>query len=220
VGKTEVPPCNKVPKKPIWIDRLPGNRTPCCKYLFVVNNGDMGTIVVADHGKAGFMNIAAVRNDLRTQHSRDLGTRRKLIALSALGLADFSIISLYQTGIIRHLPDIPHPLFDSDQVNGSEEAYRFGVPDGPISAVAYAATMLLAAAGGSKHTGRTSALDLALGATIAGNAAGAVFYLYKMIFEQRKICLYCVTGAVINIASLVLITPTVVRSLGKLFRSK
>jgi uncharacterized membrane protein len=163
------------------------------------------------------MNPTAIRDVLRTGHNEDLDARRKVILLSALGLIDFSIISLYQTGVIKHLPDIPHPLFDSDKVNASKDAYMFGAPDGPISAVAYAATMVLASAGGSKNTGRSPVFDVALGGIIAGNAAGAVFYLYKMIFVQKKICMYCVTGAAINIASAVIIAPVLLKSFKKIF---
>jgi len=165
------------------------------------------------------MDAIAIRDVLRNDYSDDLDRRRKIICLSAIGLVDFSIISLYQTGVIKHLPDLPHPLFDSDKVNASKDAYMFGAPDGPISAVAYAATMVLASAGGSKNTGRSPVLDVALGATIAGNAAGGVYYLYDMIFKQKKICLYCVAGAAINIASAIIIFPTVLKSLKKLFGS-
>jgi uncharacterized membrane protein len=166
------------------------------------------------------MNAAAMRDVLRTEHSEDLDRRRKVIGLSALGLADFSIISLYQTGVIKSLPDLPFEVFDSNKVNASEDAYRFGAPDAPISAVAYAATMVLASAGGDEQTGRKPAMDVALGATVAGNAVGAIFYLYKMIFVQKKICLYCVTGAAINIASAVIIAPAALRGIRKLFHIK
>jgi hypothetical protein len=136
--------------------------------------------------KQTFMNITAMRDALQTGHNEDLDTRRKVIFLSALGLVDFSIISLYQTGVIKHLPDLPHPLFDSDKVNASEDAYRFGAPDGPISAVAYAATMVLASAGGDEQTGRNPVLDVAVGATVAGNAVGAIFYLHKRFLSRKK----------------------------------
>lgn len=159
-----------------------------------------------------------MRNELRTGHNESLDKRRKVIALSALGLVDFSIISLYQTGVIKHMPDIPHPLFDSDKVNASEDAYRFGGPDGPISAAVYGLTMVMASVGGTEKTGRPPVLDVALGATVMGNAIGAIFYLHKMIFVQKKICLYCVTGAAINIASAVIIAPVALRALKKLFR--
>lgn len=163
------------------------------------------------------MDTIAIRDVLRNDYSDDLDRRRKVIGLSALGLVDFSIISLYQTGVIKSLPDLPFEVFDSNKVNASEDAYRFGAPDAPISAVAYAAIMVLASAGGDEKTGRKPVLDVALGATVAGNAVGAIFYLYKMIFEQKKICLYCVTGAAINIASAIIIAPTVLKSVKRLF---
>lgn len=163
------------------------------------------------------MNVEAIRDTLRNDHSEDLDRRRKIIALSALGLVDFSIISLYQTGVIRHLPDIPHPLFASNKVNAAKDAYMFGVPDGPISATVYGLTMVLASACGSEKADRTPIVDAALGVTVAGNTIGAVYYLYNMIFKQKKICLYCVTGAAINIASAIIIAPTVIKSVKKLF---
>lgn len=163
------------------------------------------------------MDAAAMRDVLRTEHAEDLDARRKVITLSALGLIDFSIISLYQTGVIKSLPDLPLPIFDSNKVNASTEAYRFGAPDGPISAVVYGMAMVLASAGGDEKSGRSPVMDVALGATVAGNAAGGLFYLYKMIFEQKKICLYCVTGAALNLATAVVIAPTVLKSVRKLF---
>ncbi len=80
--------------------------------------------------------------------------------------------------------------------------------------------MVLASAGGDEQTGRKPVLDVALGATVAGNAVGAIFYLYKMIFEQKKICLYCVTGAAVNISSAVIIAPTALKGIRKLFGSR
>ncbi len=124
-----------------------------------------------------------MRDALRTGHKKDLDTRTKVIFISALGLVDFSIISLYQTGVIKSLPDLPFEVFDSNKVNASEDAYRIGAPNALISAAAYAATMFLALAGGDEQTGRKPVLGVALGAIVAGNAVGAVYYLYDMIFK-------------------------------------
>lgn len=165
-------------------------------------------------------NPSAISKVLRKDHSEGLQRRRKIIFLSALGLIDFSAISLYQTGIIKHLPDIPSPLFDSDEVNGSEDAYRFGVPDGPISLALYGLTMVLASVRGDEKTGRTPVFDAALGATVAGSAVGAIFYLHKMIFKERKICPYCLTGAAINVVSAIIIVPTIRKSIRKIFGRK
>lgn len=163
------------------------------------------------------MDALAIRNELLNNDSAVINKRRTIILLSAVGLVDFSIISLYQTGVIKKLPDLPFDIFDSNKVNASKSAYQFGVPDGPVSAAAYAATMVLAAAGGSEQSGRKPVMDTLLGATIAGNAAGAVYYLYDMLFKQKKICLYCLTGAAINIASAVIAAPLVKKSIRQFF---
>jgi uncharacterized membrane protein len=164
------------------------------------------------------MNIAKIKNELRESESDDMGRRRKIIFLSAVGLVDFSIISLYQTGVIKNLPDIPLCIFDSNKVNASDAAYQFGVPDGPVSSLAYSAIMVLASAGANDSSQLKPALDLALGTIIAANAAGAIFYLNDMLFKQRKICVYCITGAIINFASAIIIAPVILKSLKKIFR--
>lgn len=164
------------------------------------------------------MKPKAIKEALRTGSSEDLERRRKVIALSALGLVDFSIISLYQTGVIKKLPDLPFEVFDSNKVNASPDAYRMGVPDGPISAIAYASAMALAAAGGDEHSGRKPVFDLLLTGIVFGNAAGAAYYLYNMVFKQKKICVYCVGGAIINFASAAIIAPLFSKSYKKVFR--
>ncbi|WP_236612850.1 vitamin K epoxide reductase family protein [Cesiribacter andamanensis] len=128
--------------------------------------------------------------------------RRTIALLSALGVLDFIPISLYQLGVIRHLPDPPSALFDSDAVNASEEARILGLPDGPISLALYAASIGLAGAALARNTSR-SRLDVLLGGLLLGQAAGGVFYLYNMATVQKKVCLYCVAGAFINVASLI-----------------
>lgn len=151
---------------------------------------------------------SAISKSLRTGRSATLRRRRRVVALSALGLLDFSIISLYQSGVIQHLPDLPGELFDSDYVNASDEAYQFGAPDAPISAVIYGLNMVLATAGGTEQTGRPPVFDVLLGASLVANAGGAASYLYNMITKQKKVCLYCVAGAAINFASLAVAWPT------------
>lgn len=162
------------------------------------------------------MKAAKIRNELLHGNSKDLRRRRTVLTLSAIGLVDFAFISLYQSGVIKHMPDLPFKIFDSNKVNIAEDAYQMGAPDAPISALAYAGAMVLSTWGGSETAGRKPVHDVALGAVVAGNAVGAVYYLANMIFKQKKICLYCVVGAAINIASSIIIAPTVSNSLKKL----
>lgn len=161
------------------------------------------------------MDAKKIKQALRKETSSVLDRKRKIVLLSAIGLVDFSLISLYQTGVIRKLPDVPGKIFDSNQVNASSKAYALGMPDGPLSAVAFAAIMALATVGGSEKSGRHPVFDVLMGATILGNAAGAAEYLIDMIVNQKKACLYCLLGAGLSFASLKLATPDVIRSAKK-----
>jgi hypothetical protein len=58
-------------------------------------------------------------------------------------------VTLYQTAILRRLPDPPLPGFDSERVDASDYAYkRLETPDGVMMLASYAGTAWLAAAGG------------------------------------------------------------------------
>ena len=148
--------------------------------------------------KAETSAIDKIRND----SSEATSYRRQLAALSALGLADFSLISLFQLGYIRHMPDFPGEVFDTEKVNSSKDAVLLGMPDGVISLGSYAATMLLATAA-TRYKKPSRVLDVAMGGIVLGQAAGGALYLYNMAFVQKKVCIYCVAGALINLASLI-----------------
>lgn len=139
---------------------------------------------------------------IRRESNAITENRRSMALLNVAGLIDFVPISLYQLGIIRHLPDIPAKLFDSDYVNASEDAQVAGIPDGPVSLMMYAANLVLIA-GAAKKKEKRNIVDYLIAGNTVGQAAGGAYYLYDMIFKQKKICPYCVTGALINFAALV-----------------
>lgn len=164
------------------------------------------------------MRTAAIRQELLTSTNADLNRRRNVLRLSALGIADFAFITLYQSGAINRLPELPFKVFDSNKVNAAPEAYSMGAPDGAISTLLYAAGMVLATWGGTETSGRKPVHDVALGSVVAANTAGAIYYLGDMIFKQKKVCPYCIAGAAINIASAVIIAPTFLKGIRKFFR--
>src|SRR4051812_1887916 len=163
------------------------------------------------------MRTAAIRQELLTSRDKDLNRRRKVLILSAIGIADFAFISLYQSGAIGRLPELPFKTFDSNKVNAAPDAYKMGAPDATISTLLYAAGMVLSTWAGTEASGRKPVHDVALGAVIVGNASGAVYYLGKMVFKQERVCPYCLAGAAINIASAAIIAPTVAKAIRKLF---
>ncbi len=99
------------------------------------------------------------------------------------------------------MPDPPGKIFDSDTVNSSKDAVLLGIPDAPIALFMYASTILLATAGNRK-TRFTRYFDLLMGGIVIGQAVGTAHYLYTMAKEQKKVCIYCVAGALINFATL------------------
>ncbi|MEX0647494.1 MAG: vitamin K epoxide reductase family protein [Balneolaceae bacterium] len=138
---------------------------------------------------------------VRRQSGEVTENRRNIALLSALGLIDFIPISLYQLGVIRHLPDLPAELFDSDFVNASKDAQVAGMPDGSVSLLMYAANLVLIT--GAIKKKNLNWVDYIIAGNVAGQAAGGAYYLYNMATKQKKICLYCLAGAAVNFISLV-----------------
>jgi uncharacterized membrane protein len=158
-----------------------------------------------------------IRDVLRSEQSEDLDRRRKAVLLSAIGIADFSLISLLQSGVIRRLPDIPYPeVFDTNGINTSKTSYAMGVPDAAISTVMLAAKMALATAGGSEKASRKPFFDLLLGGVALGHAFGAAQMTYNMLFKKKKICIYCLTGAALIFSTAAVIAPTVLNNAKKI----
>lgn len=146
------------------------------------------------------VDIDGMRRAWRTERSSSLQRRRRLAALAGVGVADFAIISLYQLGVVKHLPDLPGRLFDSDRVNASKKAYALGVPDGPLGALFYAGMMMTAGFGGTHRTGRPRVAKWVQGVLATGGVISALDYLRDMLFVQKKVCPYCVVGAGLNLA--------------------
>lgn len=166
------------------------------------------------------MDPKEIRDELRHGDSEDLKRRRKVVLLSALGLADFTLISLLQAGVIRRLPDVPYrKVFDTNGINTSKTSYAMGVPDSIISTVMLAMKMALATAGGSEKANRKPVFDALLGAVSLGHAVGAGAMMYNMFFKKKKVCIYCVTGAGLIFSTAAIIAPTVAKSAKKIFGS-
>ena len=99
------------------------------------------------------------------------------------------------------MPDFSAKIFDSDYVKASGEAQIAGLPDGPVSLMMYAAN-LVAVSGALKEKKRKNVFDYLIAANSIGQAAGGAYYLFNMGTKQKRICMYCVTGALLNFATL------------------
>lgn len=154
------------------------------------------------------MDPGTLSRELRLESSRFLGLRRKVLGTSLVASGAMAMISLYQMGIIRHLPEPPFPYLNADEVDAAAEAYAiFETPDAVLGLASYAATAWLAAAGGEDRWRTRSWLPLAL----AGKAAGDAIFGSKLTVDQwtkhRAFCFWCLLGASASIASVPLAIP-------------
>jgi hypothetical protein len=83
-----------------------------------------------------------VSDALRRRTNPHLRHRRRQTALMLGATAAMGVVALYQTGLVRHLPDPPLPGFDSDRVDASGEAYEtLKTPDATLGIASYGATL-------------------------------------------------------------------------------
>jgi uncharacterized membrane protein len=151
---------------------------------------------------------AELSRRIRTDRGAGMQRRRGIGIASLLGIGSMAIVSLFQSGVIRHLPDPRRGNFHSDKVNSSEEAYSYGGPDGPITIAAHAANLVLATTGGPDRAERHPWLPLVASAAAAAQAAVAAKYLfYQMPKVDKAWCPYCIFDAFMHFATFALTLP-------------
>ena len=150
--------------------------------------------------------------ELRKGQNPHMSRRRAIIGLSMLGGSMGQLVTLYQTGIISHLPDPPgQTLFDADRVDASNYAYnKFNSPDGPIMVFTYALTAWLAAAGGLDRARRNPILPIAMGIKILIDVVTNLELAREEWSENKAFCEYCQVATVCSLTSLVLAAPEVI----------
>jgi hypothetical protein len=56
---------------------------------------------------------AELRTQLQESSSADMRRRRAIVGVSFFGMVNMAMLSLLQTGVVKHLPDPPSDSFDS-----------------------------------------------------------------------------------------------------------
>lgn len=162
------------------------------------------------------MNPTQLSHQLRKETTPDLHRRRWIIGLSMVGTVAAQVVSLYQTGIIKHLPDPPIPLFNSDKVDASDYAYkRADTPDALLMLVSYGLTAVLAGAGGKNRADTHPALPVAMGLKTVADTALALQLGREEWQENKALCTYCQAATLASAASVVLAVPEVIRAVRK-----
>lgn len=143
-----------------------------------------------------------VSDDLRRGASPALRDRRRTAVLMLVASGCMAAVSLYQLGLVRHLPDPPLPGFDSDRVDASGEAYRLGAAaDAPLGLVSYAATLALAAMGPDERAREKPWIPLVQAAKVLVDAGAAVVLTAEQVSKHRALCSYCLLAAAATVAA-------------------
>lgn len=144
----------------------------------------------------------ALSIDLRTSANPALRRRRGIVALSLAAAGSMGLITLYQMGLIRHLPEPPLRRFDADRVDASAEAYeKLSTPDAALGFASYGATLVLAAMGGSDRAVTKPWLPLALAAKSSFDVAQAAKLTWDQWAKHRSFCSWCLLAAAATFAT-------------------
>jgi hypothetical protein len=164
---------------------------------------------------------AELSRQLRLGQSSDLTRRRWIIGLSLVTVAAGQIVTLYQTGVIPHLPDPPVPVFNSDKVDASDYAYkRFQMPDAPAMIITGGITTLLASTGGQERAKTLPWLPVVLLGKTLIDLVTNVQLGREEWQENKKLCFYCQASTVAATVTAVLAVPEAIKAFKTLFGSK
>ena len=167
------------------------------------------------------MNPTQLSHELRQSTTPHMQRRRWIIGLSLLGTAMGQIVSLYQTGIIKDLPDPPIGPFDSARVDASNYAYkRFETPDALMMIVNYGLTAWLAGAGGKGRVETQPLLPVAMALKTLIDSGTAVKLGFEEWGENKALCVYCQVATVASLASVALAVPEALEGLRNLIGDK
>lgn len=157
---------------------------------------------------------STLSRELREGRSPDLTRRRWMVGLSIVGSVIGGVVTLYQTGIVKRLPDVlPGPIFDAEKVDASDYAYkRMQMPDAPLMMMTYATTAALAAAGGAERASRQPALPLLLAAKAWYDLVTCVKLGREEWAENKALCSWCQLATVISAITAALALPEAIRA--------
>jgi uncharacterized membrane protein len=168
------------------------------------------------HATSGELKPQQLRHAVQDDAGPEMRLRRGIFGVSLHGIASMAIVGLYQLGVIRHLPDprTRRPHFHSDKVNASDEAFGYGMPDGPLTIAAHAFNIALAAAGPPNRYRKRPWLSLLATAASGAQAAVAAKYLfYTMPKVDKAWYPYCITDALTHFATFALTLPEARRAI-------
>jgi hypothetical protein len=154
------------------------------------------------------MTPEGLSRELRLGSGRILRRRRQVVSLSLIAAGAMMPITLYQTGIIPHLPEPPFPGLDADTVDAAGEAYAvLATPDAALGLASYAVTASLAAMGRERRAETHPWIPLALAAKVGLDAVFAAKLTRDQWTRHRAFCSWCLLAAGASLMTVPLVIP-------------
>jgi uncharacterized membrane protein len=154
---------------------------------------------------------------VRETTDRVMSQRRGVIGLSLAAAGSMGLIALYQSGVIRHIPEPRARALNADKVDASAEAFaRFEVGDAFLGFVSYGITMTLAAMGPPDRATRQPWIPLALAAKVAFDVATAARLSVDQWTKHKAFCFWCLIAAAASFATAPLVVHETRRALSTL----
>lgn len=114
-----------------------------------------------------------------------------LLGACCTALATLAPVAMYQTGLLKRLPDPPSRFFDSDRIASSRAAHPFGVPDALLGLASFGTTLALILLSRRSPTAKKL-----LGAKLTLDAAAGTVNAGRQVVSFGKLC-SCCTGTAI-----------------------
>ena len=143
-----------------------------------------------------------VSDDLRRGGGIALRARRRQMAWMLAASGAMSVVTAYQSGLLRRLPDPPLPGVDSNKVDASGEAYiHLHTPDATLALTSYGASMVLIGMGAGDRAQRQPLIPLLATAKLAYDALAAAYLTAEQLSKHRAVCAWCIAAAVASTAA-------------------
>lgn len=153
-------------------------------------------------GRRSTSRAEAVSNQLRRGADGYLPHRRRVAALSLAATGALGVVSLYQTGLLKHVPEPRLQIFDADKVDASGEAYRmFSMPDAILGMLSSVGTAALATIGTKDRFAERPWVPLLLAAKAGMDAAWGIVLTLEQGTKHKRFCSWCLTAAAASLAT-------------------
>lgn len=158
---------------------------------------------------------------LRQGSDRFIDARRRVTALYLGGSVAFGVVTLYQMGLIKQVPEPRLPFLDADRVDASGEAYgTLRMPDAVLGLFSYAATLMLVTSGDKERASTRPWLPLAVAAKVLLDVASGAVLTAEQAVKHRAFCSWCLGGAAASGLALPAVWPEAAAAARALRRSR